>query len=97
LERVLKLLPLERVTVADTIAESLRDEILGGSYPPGSAVTDGEVSARLNVPRDQARAALGRLEREGLLVHSLHRDHLGVRLLKQRDGRIRRAALHARG
>ena len=39
----MKLLPLERVTVADTIAESLRDEILGGSYPPGSAVTDGEV------------------------------------------------------
>ncbi|MDA0173170.1 GntR family transcriptional regulator [Solirubrobacter taibaiensis] len=80
MERVLKLLPLERVTVADTIAESLRDEILGGSYPPGSAVTDGEVVARLNVTRDQARAALGRLEREGLLVHSLHRGLEVVRI-----------------
>ena len=76
----MKPLPLERVTVADSIAESLRDEILGGSYPPGSAVSDSEVVARLNVTRDQARAALGLLEREGLLVHSLHRGLEVVRI-----------------
>ena len=33
--------------------------------------------ARLGVSRDIARAALGQLEREGLLVHSLHRGPRG--------------------
>ena len=38
------------------------------------------MQARLGVSRDVARAALGRLEREGLLVHSLHRGLEVVRL-----------------
>src|SRR6476469_7496521 len=76
----MSLLPLERATIADTVAESLRDEILSGSYPPGSGISDAEVMSRLNVPRDQARAALGLLEREGLLVHSLHRGLEVVRI-----------------
>ena len=47
---------------------------------PGTAVLDEEVQARLGVPRDHARAALARLEREGLLVHSLHRGLEVVRI-----------------
>ena len=74
-------MPLERATPADAVAESLRDEILGGSYPPGQPdLDDAEVMQRLGVPRDHARAALGRLEREGLLVHSLHRGLEVVRI-----------------
>lgn len=76
----MKLLPLERVSPADTITEALRDEILGGLFPPGTPVTDTDVQSRLGVSRDHARAALGRLEREGLLVHSLHRGLEVVRL-----------------
>jgi DNA-binding GntR family transcriptional regulator len=38
------------------------------------------VVARLRVPRDVARGALASLEREGLLVHSLHRGLEVVRL-----------------
>jgi DNA-binding GntR family transcriptional regulator len=74
------LLPLERATPADDVAEALRDEVLGGAYPPGTPVTDEEVCARLRVSRDDARSALGRLEREGLLVHSLHRGLEVVRI-----------------
>src|SRR6478752_1271478 len=76
----MSLLPLERATPGDVVAESLRDEILGGQYPPGSPLDDAEVMNRLGVPRDHARAALGRLEREGLLVHSLHRGLEVVRI-----------------
>jgi DNA-binding GntR family transcriptional regulator len=76
----MSLLPLERATPADAVAESLRDEILSGSYPPGSAISDADVSNQLGVPRDHARAALGRMEREGLLVHSLHRGLEVVRI-----------------
>src|SRR3954467_2988520 len=74
------LLPLTRTGPADDVAEALRNEALGGSYPPGTALDDGEVMGRLGVPREVARRALASLEREGLLVHSLHRGLEVVRL-----------------
>ena len=74
------LLPLERSSPTDATVEALRDEILGGAYLPGTAIPDEEVQARLGVPRDHARTALARLEREGLLVHSLHRGLEVVRI-----------------
>ena len=74
------LLPLARSSPADAAVEALRDEILGGAYLPGTAIGDDEVQARLGVPRDHARAALARLEREGLLVHSLLRGLEVVRI-----------------
>ena len=74
------LLPLTRTEPADDVTEALRNEVLGGSYPPGCMVDDAEVQARLGVSRDVARSALARLEREGLLVHSLHRGLEVVRL-----------------
>src|SRR4051794_26451386 len=76
----MSLLPLQRITPADDVAEALRDEILSGSYPPGTGLTDIEVQTRLGVSHDHARAALTRLEREGLLVHSLHRGLEVVRI-----------------
>jgi DNA-binding GntR family transcriptional regulator len=74
------LLPLTRTGPADDVAEALRSEVLGGSYPPGTALDDAEVVSRLGVTRDVARGALASLEREGLLVHSLHRGLEVVRL-----------------
>jgi DNA-binding GntR family transcriptional regulator len=74
------LLPLERSSPADAVAESLRDALLGGEYPPGSALPDLEVMRRLGVTRDLARVALGQMEREGLIVHSLHRGPEVARL-----------------
>lgn len=74
------LLPLQQTSLADSITETLRDEILAGLFPPGTSLSDGDVQARLGVSRDHARAALSRLEREGLLVHSLHRGLEVVRL-----------------
>jgi DNA-binding GntR family transcriptional regulator len=68
-----RVVSLERTTPADDVAEALRDEVLGGLVPPGTALHESEVQARFGVGRDLARGALGQLEREGLLVHSLHR------------------------
>ncbi len=76
----MSLLPLERTSPADTAVEAMRDELLCGSYPPGTAITDAEVCTRLGVGRDIARETLSRLEREGLLVHSLHRGLEVVRI-----------------
>jgi len=69
----MKLVQLESGSPADAVAEALRDEVLGGLLPPGTAVGEAEVQARLGVSRELAREALGQLERDGLLVHSLHR------------------------
>ncbi len=74
------LVPLERSSPADAAAESLRDLLLGGEYPPGSALPDTEVMRRLGSSRDLARVAITQMEREGLVVHSLHRGPEVARL-----------------
>jgi DNA-binding GntR family transcriptional regulator len=71
---------LERTTPADRVAEALRDDLLGGLMPPGTRLAEAEVQARFGVGRDLARDALAQLERDGLLVHSLHRGLEVVRL-----------------
>src|SRR3954451_3449580 len=82
----MSLLPLERSSPADSAAEALRDEVLGGLILPGTLIRDEEVQARLGISRDIARAALGQLEHEGLLVHQLHRG-LGVTRISVDDVR----------
>jgi DNA-binding GntR family transcriptional regulator len=74
------LVPLERSSPADSVTESLRDVLLAGEYPPGSALSDLEIMRRLGVTRDLAKVALGQMEREGLIVHSLHRGPEVARL-----------------
>ena len=69
----MNILPITRTSPVDDVAEVLRDEVLGGSHPLGSRLDEPDVQARLEVPRSLARSALAVLEREGLLVHSLHR------------------------
>ena len=73
------LLPLTRTGPADDIAEALRQEILGGLLPPGTPSTTPTCRAAGRSARRRA-CGVGRLEREGLLVHSLHRGLEVVRL-----------------
>jgi DNA-binding GntR family transcriptional regulator len=82
----MSVLPIERTSPADAVAEALRDELLGGLVLPGTGVSDVEVVQRFGVTRELAREALGQLERDGLLVHSLHRG-LEVASLSMEDVR----------
>lgn len=54
-------------TTPDLIAESLRDEILRGSIPPGQALRQEELAERFGVSRLPVRDALVRLEAQGLV------------------------------
>jgi DNA-binding GntR family transcriptional regulator len=78
--RVVRVVSLERTTPADDVAEALRDEVLGGLVPPGTAIYEADLQARFGVGRELVRGALAQLEREGLLVHSLHRGLEVMRL-----------------
>jgi DNA-binding GntR family transcriptional regulator len=73
-------LPIRPVTTATTLAETLREELLSGAYPPGTPLADAAVIERTGVTAATARAALSELEHDGLVVHSLHRGVEVVRI-----------------
>jgi DNA-binding GntR family transcriptional regulator len=54
-------------TTPDLIAESLRDDILRGQFPPGAALRQEELASRFGVSRLPVRDALFRLEADGLV------------------------------
>jgi DNA-binding GntR family transcriptional regulator len=76
----MSVLPIRRATTASSIAEALRDELLSGTYPPGTPLTDAALMERAGVSPATARAALSELEHDGLVVHSLHRGVEVVRI-----------------
>jgi DNA-binding GntR family transcriptional regulator len=94
-----RVVSLERTTPADDIAEALRDDLLGGLMPPGTRLSEEDVQARFRVGRELARDALAELERDGLLVHSLHRGLEVVRLAVEdvRDAFAARRTLELAG
>jgi DNA-binding GntR family transcriptional regulator len=57
-----------RQTLADSIAQSLRDAILGGQFRPGQRLAEGQLADSLKVSRAPVREALACLEREGLII-----------------------------
>jgi DNA-binding GntR family transcriptional regulator len=67
----MSVLPIRRSTAASEIAEALRDRLLSGFYMPGTAL--GDLLEEPSAPLPIVRQALGELERDGLVVHSLHR------------------------
>jgi DNA-binding GntR family transcriptional regulator len=69
----MSVLPLRRVTVASTIAADLRDALLSGEFPPGSPLAADELAGTYRARPATVREALSELERDGLIVHSLHR------------------------
>jgi DNA-binding GntR family transcriptional regulator len=61
-------LPIRRATAASTVAEELREELLSGRHAPGTPL-----AVLTDVSSATTREALTELERDGLVVHSLHR------------------------
>jgi DNA-binding GntR family transcriptional regulator len=59
---------LPKATLRAHIAERLRAAILAGDIPPGSPLTETDLSARFDVSRGPLREALRQLVEEGLLV-----------------------------
>ena len=76
----MSVLPIRPVTSASTLAETLREELLSGEYPPGTPLGDADLVERAGVSAATARAALSELEHDGLVVHSMHRGVEVVRI-----------------
>lgn len=62
-----KLEPIERPSVADQIFEVLQNRILTLDLPPGTKLSEAEVSAQLGVSRQPVREAFKRLATQGFL------------------------------
>lgn len=73
--------PLSRSSLADAAYADIRMRILDGRIPPGSRVTVRPIADRLGLSATPIKAALVRLEREGMIASQLHRGffvpHLG--------------------
>jgi DNA-binding GntR family transcriptional regulator len=68
----MSVLPIQRTTVATLLAEDMRDHLLSGAIAPGTRLGDDDLAEATGAPVHTVRAALAELEREGLVVHSLH-------------------------
>jgi DNA-binding GntR family transcriptional regulator len=69
----MSVLPIQRTTVATLIAEDMRDHLLSGAMAPGTRLGDEDLVEATGASVGTVRAALAELERDGLVVHSLHR------------------------
>jgi DNA-binding GntR family transcriptional regulator len=69
----MSVVPLRRITAASTIAADLREALLSGLFPPGASLAADELAGSVGAPASIVREALSELERDGLIVHSLHR------------------------
>lgn len=65
--------PLSRSSLADGAYADIRARILDGRIAPGSRVTVRPIADRLGLSATPIKAALVRLEREGLIASQLHR------------------------
>src|ERR1700733_3827862 len=61
-------LPLKRANVSDTVADVVRDMIVGGQLAEGERINEVHLSQRLGVSRTPLREALNRLVAEGALT-----------------------------
>lgn len=60
--------PPVRPPMGEAAYQTLRDEIVEGTRPPGSALIQLQLAAELGISRTPLREALGRLTHEGLVV-----------------------------
>jgi DNA-binding GntR family transcriptional regulator len=74
------LTPTARRSLADDVADRLRDAILSGSFQPGEPLREEQLAASLDVSRGPVREALVQLEREGLVIVRRHRGATVARL-----------------
>ncbi|KAA9158552.1 GntR family transcriptional regulator [Amycolatopsis acidicola] len=71
--------PARRRGLAEEAADRIREEILSGRVPPGSALREVELAASLEVSRGSVREGLALLEREGLVRSVWHK---GTRVIE---------------
>jgi len=76
--------PRPRPNLADDIATELREQIVGGSLPPGSRLLELRLAERFGTSQGPVREALRLLERDGLVTH-VRRRGVYVRELSVRD------------
>jgi DNA-binding GntR family transcriptional regulator len=75
---------LARTTTVDALADALRERIMGGELDPGQRLIERDLVERYEVARGTVRAALQRLEHEGLVTVETHRGAF-VRQLDKRS------------
>jgi DNA-binding GntR family transcriptional regulator len=69
----MSVVPLRRITAASTVAADLREALLSGVFAPGTPLAPEELAGQMGADPATVRVALSELERDGLIVHSLHR------------------------
>jgi len=74
---------LARTTTVDALADALRERIMGGELAPGERLIERDLVERYEVARGTVRAALRRLEHEGLVTVETHRGAFVRQLDKQ--------------
>jgi DNA-binding GntR family transcriptional regulator len=74
---------LARTTTVDALADALRDRIMTGELEPGQRLIERDLVERYEVARGTVRAALQRLEHEGLVTVETHRGAFVRQLDKQ--------------
>jgi DNA-binding GntR family transcriptional regulator len=65
--------PLEVPSLVDALYEDLRERILSGVLPAGTAVTEMDLAAQYSVARPTAKASMERLVHDGLLRRGSHK------------------------
>ncbi|WP_169952906.1 GntR family transcriptional regulator [Microbispora sp. H11081] len=63
----------ERAGAAELVADVLRENVIDGSLPPGTRLSEETIGNLLGVSRNTLREAFRLLTHENLLVHELHR------------------------
>jgi DNA-binding GntR family transcriptional regulator len=76
--------PRLRPNLADDIATELREQIVGGSLPPGTRLLELRLAERFGTSQGPVREALRLLERDGLVTH-VRRRGVYVRELSVTD------------
>ena len=71
--------PAETGTLAEQVFHRLRRQIVEGEIPPGTKISEPELSRTLGISRGPLREAIGRLEAGGLLVR---RANVGARVVE---------------
>ncbi|MEA2483401.1 MAG: hypothetical protein QOC55_1348 [Thermoleophilaceae bacterium] len=74
---------LARTTTVDALAEAVRERIMSGELAPGERLIERDLTERYEVGRGTVRAALQRLEHEGLVTVETHRGAFVRQLDKQ--------------
>lgn len=64
--------PFTRLSSAQQVADTLRDELLHGRIAPGTRLLEVQIATSYDVSRHTVREALRSLEVDGLVQHNLH-------------------------